>query len=282
MSKKRLIIDRPYIGAIVMSFVLFLGIPVLATIPGAIVGSLTSIGDGLSRIIGAIIVSFVTLLIYRLWLRKEHFKGVLAFTGRGFGEVCGVALITFAVNVICIIVIAFTEYGGIANMVAPSVATILISLCAGTYEETAFRAIPNSILMKNRPTTKRIVLAVIITSVIFGGVHMANISAGANFGITVYQSFQAMIIGVFLAALYVRSGSIVLSMAFHFLHDMTSMMLPTQNTGVMLQQSVGIGTVIPDIIIMTCELVAAIYLLRPSKMDEIKESWADKWADGIC
>lgn len=277
--KKRLIIDHPYIGAIIMAFLLYRGLPMLGSIVGPVFGGLLNIDGRMATLICVIMMAVAVLLLYRLWLRKEPFKGVLSVTGAGAGEALRMAIAAFAVDVICIIAISFFDYGGIGHMVPPSVSTFLISLCAGAYEETAFRAIPMSILMKNKPTNKRIILAVIITSFIFGAVHMFNIRAGEILGIALYQSFQAMIIGALFAAFYLRTGSIALSMAYHFMHNMVSSLLPIQSTGVMLQQTVRPATLILDVVIMACEIAVTIYLLRPSVMEEIKNTWRDKWSE---
>lgn len=277
--KKRLIIDHPYIGAIIMVFLLFKGIPMLGSVSGLILAQAININTQYALLLCVSIVSMIILLLYRLWLRKEPFKGVMSVTGRGAGAVYRLAAIAFAVDVICIAAIMFFDYGGIGNLVMPSVSTFLVSLCAGTFEETAFRAIPLSILMKNRPTEKRIILAVVITAFIFGAVHMTNIRMGAAFGISLYQSFQAMIIGAMFAAFYLRTGSILVPMVYHFMHDMVSQMIPTQSTGVMLQQTISMGTLIPDIVIMICEIAVTVYLLRKGVLEEIKETWRDKWSE---
>lgn len=278
-SKKRLLIDHPYIGSIVMTMVLFLGIPRLARVLGTKLNAASGLDPQLSMLLSVIAVTLLILLIYRLWLRKENFSGVLSVTGGGMKEACGMAAIVFAIDVICIIAIVALGYGGLDKLVIPGVAAFLASLCAGIFEETAFRAISLSILMKNRPTNRRIILAVIITSVIFGGAHMINISAGAKVSIAMYQSFQAMIIGALFTAFYLRTGSIVLPMVFHFLHDMAATMIPAQSTGVMLQQTVETSTLIMDIVIMASEIAATIYLLRPGKMEEIRETWRNKWSE---
>lgn len=108
---------------------------------------------------------------------------------------------------------------------------------------------------------------------------MINISAGAKVSIAMYQSFQAMIIGALFTAFYLRTGSIVLPMVFHFLHDMAATMIPAQSTGVMLQQTVETSTLIMDIVIMASEIAAMLYLLRPCKMEEIRETWRNKWSE---
>lgn len=63
------------------------------------------------------------------------------------------------------------------------------------------------------------------------------------------------------------------------MHDVLSMMLPAQNTGVMLQQSIELGTLLPDLVLMTCEVIVTIYLLRPGRLDEIRETWKAKWSE---
>ena len=261
-----------------MMLLLYEAIPVLGSIVGQLLNGIINIGPSQSMLLGVAVVSLLVLLLYRLWLRKEPFKGVVSITGRGAGEAFRLAAVVFAVDAIGIAAVIAFDYG-IDNLVLPGASTFFVALCAGVFEETAFRAIPLSILMKNRPTEKRIILAVFLTAFIFGAAHLMNIRMGAPVGMTVYVSFQAMIIAALFAAFYLRTGSIILPMAFHFMHDILSQTIPSQSTGVAMQHTVGMGTIIPDIVIMTCELIATVYLLRPSVMEEIKETWRDKWSE---
>lgn len=80
--------------------------------------------------------------------------------------------------------------------VMPTVTTVLLSCEAGICEETAFRAIPVSIMMKNSPSRRRMWTGVLIASAVFGLVHMGNVGAGAAFFGAIVQSVNAACLGL--------------------------------------------------------------------------------------
>lgn len=277
MKKKRLLIDHPYIGAIIMVPIVFYFVQIIGGLSFMIPAEIFGLDSAMCVEFGAVIFSFLALLIYRVHLRKEPFKGVFSFTKSNCKDVYIGILIAMVVDCLCLLFAAVNLEGGIKSLVLPSLSTFILALYAGVVEETSFRAIPVSIMMKNKPGATRIVLAAIITSVIFGGIHITNIGAGARFDITILQICGASLTGLFLAAVYLRTGSILLPMWYHFFHDLINFMLPAQSTGVMLQQGITVIDLIPEVILGSVEIFFAIYLLRKVKWEEIKQTWKEKW-----
>lgn len=84
----------------------------------------------------------------------------------------------------------------------------LIGFLPAFVEEITFRGmiIPN--LMRIHNNSKGIVMALLIPSFIFSLSHMGNILAGADFGTTIFQVCYTLPMGMFWAAVLIRSGNL--------------------------------------------------------------------------
>ncbi|MCQ2491446.1 MAG: CPBP family intramembrane metalloprotease [Lachnospiraceae bacterium] len=277
MNQKRPIVDRPYLGAILSIPLLYIIIPTFAAfitlIPEAILGKEVQTITTFCTAVAALIF----LLIYKRHLRREKFKGVFSFTKAYKKDVFIAVFIAAIVDILCLLFGAIVDLGGLDKLVAPTITTICFGLFAGVLEETVFRAVPISIMMKNNPDDKRIIHSVILTSLIFGCVHFTNIGEGALLSVTITQVVFSLIVGIFWAAIYLRTGSIVLPMIYHVLHDIINMMFPTNATGAMLQESVTVSDLISDSALGITMLVLALYMLRKVNFDDIKNTWATIW-----
>lgn len=92
---------------------------------------------------------------------------------------------------------------------------------AGLGEETLFRFAILGILFAAWHNFKyRLPLALIVSSILFGIAHLANvILAGQGGMLTTYQSLEAILAGLFFAVVYVYTGQLWLVMLMHFLTD---------------------------------------------------------------
>lgn len=152
------------------------------------------------------------------------------------------------------------------------------SLMAGICEEAVFRGAVLSYLMRQWKDSKKVVPAVIFSSILFASIHLLNITSGAGLGITILQFFGAIGMGSMFAAIYVRSGNIFVAMLAHGLTDFICFLDKTQisDDGVMITDVKFFNFI--DIGICMVLLVIAIYLLRPAKWPEIKAVWDKKWS----
>lgn len=97
-----------------------------------------------------------------------------------------------------------------------------IGLLAGLSEELMFRGIILGFLLKlmtNKSDSRwRVILCLTISSLLFGGFHYVNLSM-QSFSGTTYQVIDAAAFGMILGALYIKSGTIIVPMALHFISD---------------------------------------------------------------
>lgn len=284
-KRKHKLFDRPFLGGLValvialifvsnLSFIPALGLEVIrglypeAAIPAELVSNV--------NYVGFILASLVCLLILRQWFRKDGFQGCFNRPGFRNREVWMFVLGGLLLDVVDTTAHAVST-GTVLMM--PSIATVLISLQAGVNEETIYRAVPVSIMMKNNPSRKRMWAAALITAAVFGLVHMGNVGAGAALTGAIVQSVNALCMGLFLAAIYLRSGNILLTMVFHTLHDVIALTDPAQVTGVFTTASFGASDLVVFAAVAAAYAAAGIYMLRKSKWEEIQATWANIWAE---
>ena len=282
---KHKLFDRPFLGGLVAIVIAFIIISNLSFIPVLCIEvirglfpevSISAELDNNVKYIGFILASLVCLLLFRLWFHKDGSKGCFPRAGLRNKEAWLFVLCGLLMDVI----LTFGDYAFTKTIpVMPTVSTVLISLQAGVNEETIYRAVPVSIMMKNNPSRRRMWAAALITALVFGLVHMGNVVAGASLNGAVVQSANALCMGLFFAAVYLRSGNILLTIVFHTLHDVIALTDPAQVTGVFTKASFSAFSLILPAAIAAAYAAAAVFLLRKSKWDEIQATWANIWAE---
>ena len=273
-TRKHKLYDRPYLGAIVAIVITYVFIFFGSSM---FVPLFRNYSSNISIIITStsILISVIALVIHKLWFKKDNYKGFIAFSKSSNKEVWAIVIALIIIDVIVLLVKGIST-----GLAMPLLINLIPAISAGVFEETCYRTIPVSILMKNKPTYKRMVIATILTAVIFGVSHAINIVSGATILNTILQIVFAIGPGMFFAAVYLRTGSIIIPMVFHAFHDILELFIPRDgDMALLLSKNISLGELIPDIIFTILFVGAAIYLLRKSKWDEIKATWANIWAE---
>lgn len=143
---------------------------------------------------------------------------------------------------------------------------IMTPVMAGITEEVIFRLIPLTLMLRYQRDSRRLKVAVFVTSFVFGAWHLFN-GGGIS---SVLQSIFAGLMGIFYAAVFLRTGSVVLPASLHFFFDLMVMT---------------IGAVKPEadelhILILLAELVGVaigIFLLRKKKQADIFKVFDRVW-----
>lgn len=90
----------------------------------------------------------------------------------------------------------------------------------GFWEEAASRGLVMSgMLLKWKNTAKGRIGMVVVTGVLFGGLHIINIFTNSDLAACLWNSLYASAFGIFLAAIYLQSGNITLCMVLHAVWD---------------------------------------------------------------
>ncbi len=93
-------------------------------------------------------------------------------------------------------------------------------LATGFFEELASKGlVMRGMLSKSKHTVHGRICMVFISGILFGTLHILNVLFNGDIIACLWQSLYASAFGVFLAAIYLHSNSVVLCMAFHAIWD---------------------------------------------------------------
>lgn len=220
---------------------------------------------------GIAVAGLVSLLLFRLWFRPEY-GGCLGKSGLKTGLLLG--LIYFGYLFVGIIPDIVST--GRLPFRALTLQMVATSTMAGIWEEATFRGLPIAYLMRQMKSANRIPWAVVLTSAAFGLMHGSNALLGADVGSTVVQVAASFGVGVFFAAVYLRSGNLWPSILLHFTQDIIALSAGSASEMGLVTASVNW---MDWINLGLCAVVAAIgfWLIRPGKRPEIDAVWAEKW-----
>jgi membrane protease YdiL (CAAX protease family) len=252
---------------------------VLAMILTVPLGVLTQMSGPTKGAVSALIVSalsLVLLIIYNMWFSPE-FDGVF----KAHVPVKEILMVSSAMTVLiigCIIINAV--YAGL--VFKPSITFLCLALMAGINEETIFRAMLIPIGMRYLKGKNRALTTVIVSSVIFGPLHMTNILVGADPVMTLIQAFMATCGGFVLAGIYLRTGSVIPGIIAHAVYDFINFVTdPTINEeGIVVSDggNVGVSYYVIILVVSVALLVAGCYLIRKTKQETIENIWQTKWS----
>ncbi|EJF00526.1 CPBP family intramembrane glutamic endopeptidase [Liquorilactobacillus mali] len=103
--------------------------------------------------------------------------------------------------------------------------TILLALSAAVFEELFFRGILlNNMIQHSKRNFSSYLSAILVSSILFGVTHMINLF-GQSFSATLLQAVNAFAIGIMLAAIYLRTGSLKWTILYHFMLDFTGILI---------------------------------------------------------
>ena len=259
------------LGTIVLILWAYFIVMIPASFVIGVVSVMMGLGDPTDYIfLGVIIMAPLTLLIHRLWFIPD-FKGILF---RGFLKTlrcCPVILLFWLV--LCLPDFLHGDFPQTFNL-----KVISLSLTAGFSEEVIFRGLPLSYLKRQLRSEKQVPLIVIITGIIFGLTHLTNIFVGASVSASLVQGVVTICIGIFLGAVFMRGGNILVPMLLHTLHDMLMLsFMKADEVSAVLTEEASLSDISE---VLLCAALAAFgfFLIRRSKRREICDMWAETWS----
>ncbi len=110
----------------------------------------------------------------------------------------------------------------------------LMCLSIGLFEEFAFRGVVLPMFAERRHRTRKgLFISIILTSAVFGAVHLVNLAMGAGLGGVIRQIGYSFLIGAMCAVVLFQTRNIWLCVLLHATFDFGGMMLDSR---------VGLGT----------------------------------------
>ena len=219
--------------------------------------------------VGQIVVTLITL-----WLmRKLDVFNSTDFTLKGKAKGFLLGWIFILVQLGSVVMTAVTLPEGALTAPDPLHLVMVILhpfIGTGLFEEVLFRGLVLLVLLKVMGQTKKgVVKAVIISSVIFGVVHLANLVV-ADVLPVVTQVFYASAVGVLFAALYLRTKTLWIPIIYHgFVNVSLQIWSALIDPNAMPQENGGGGLNVIVLLVAIVYLVAGLILLKKVTPDGI-------------
>ena len=155
--------------------------------------------------------------------------------------------------------------------------SVVMALSAGFGEEVMFRGLSIPIGMRYLKGKNKILTVALVTSVVFGLSHLGNAMGGNAIGIV--QGIATIGSGLFYAAVFLRTSSIMVPIIMHALYDwMYFATNPALQNGEMANMGVTTAVIISCVIDLSMGVVG-YWLIRPAVREKIEVVWQKKWLD---
>ena len=264
-ARRRYLSRKACLGVIIAALPLLLwlevGKPTLTE--DAVLAPLVSMT--LTRLLGAVV--FLALLLYKGYhvihpLQKPFLRGLLF------------ALPPFLVVVNNLPILSMI--GGDAYLVHTAPVYILWfaaeCLAIGLFEELAFRGVIFLMLAAGRHTTRKgLFRSLILSSAVFGGVHLINIFMGAGIGPTILQIGYSFLIGAMCSVVLLKTRNVWLCVVLHAVYDFCGNLMPTLGTGTWWDTP----TVIFTAVLAVATTVYLVWQFFKLDLDEIGKIFKD-------
>jgi hypothetical protein len=104
-------------------------------------------------------------------------------------------------------------------------------ISVGLFEELVFRGLILFFLLQKLPKNREgLLLSIIISSALFGFMHLFNIFDGANVGATLLQVMYSFAMGLMWAVILLKTKNIWLVVMLHSIYNFTGLLFPTLGT----------------------------------------------------
>ena len=158
---------------------------------------------------------------------------------------------------------------------AISLSSFLAAIMAGAGEEVAFREVGISYMARQWNDENKIILMAIIPAAAFALTHITNI-VSMSLSDVLKQALLTFFMGVFLGAVYIRTGNIWPIILGHSLHDIMAFSASEKLS--MLGLNLPDWSVTLLTVIEAGLLISGLYMLRKSKRAEIIALWDKRWS----
>ena len=217
--------------------------------------------DSISRFLGGII--FILILIS---IGYKH-----AFTFKK--PVTKSLLIIIPSMIIAINNFPFSAFlNGRTELVEPGYAIyvfLLECISIGFFEEVIFRGVIMIVILQRVASSRKgLLVAVILSSAVFGIMHLFNLFAGASLGATMLQIGYSFLMGMMWAVIYLKTRNIWLSVLLHTIYNFFGLVLFALGT---VTNRYDTFTVISTTILGSIVAVYIVYLFLSIDLEKVKE-----------
>ncbi len=272
VRQHKIVDSNPYLGGILHLVAMSVVMAVVQVISGIIIALLQVKATEVNTIVA--IISVIPAYFISLWWFKPELKNVVRKPDTGLFTRFIIVFAIYWIISVAVDILALNGGFGI-----PSFVSFLTALSAGITEELLFRGFLMTPMLKGNVDRKRIITAIIISSVAFGLVHSTNIFMGADVGMTIKQLFTSALLGVCFGAMYIATGSLLPCIIIHIVHDIIAFANSegVTDNGVMVSKltpldfitGVGFAAILAFVIVRVA--------LNKDRDEETINLWKDTW-----
>lgn len=149
---------------------------------------------------------------------------------------------------------------------------LLLSECLaiGLFEEFAFRGVVLlTVLEKRHKTTLDMFVSILISSVIFGAVHLLNLLAGAGLGSVLLQIGYSSLIGAMCSVVLIKTHNIWLCVIIHAVFDFGGKLVPDLGIADLIWDPITVTVTVILSLITVAYMTVAFFKIRPETADKI-------------
>ena len=142
-------------------------------------------------------------------------------------------------------------------------------LAIGLFEEIAFRGVVLLTFARSRRHShKSLLISILLSSAVFGAMHVVNLLAGAGLPDILMQIGYSFLIGAMCAVVLFKTANLWLCVALHAIYDFCGLLLPTLGGGTWWDTPTIVFTVILAVA-TTVYMVVAFFRMSPAEIERI-------------
>ncbi|WP_409200737.1 lysostaphin resistance A-like protein [Methanobrevibacter sp. DSM 116169] len=171
--------------------------------------------------------NFIALLFILILLKSIGLFDNIPWNISGVqkGLVLGISLLIFTVVQMLLIFIITPDKTIVIGLI-PMINTLLYCLSIGLWEETLCRGFLLTNMLKKWGNTKRgMVISIVFSSFIFGGLHIISAINGNLFG-SLVQVMYASVMGILLSVIYIKTKSLWSVIVLHIILNFPAYSMP--------------------------------------------------------
>ncbi len=230
--------------------------------------------DGTKMIgnISSISMSILLMIFMKVWYSPQY-QGTLK-SGLPF-KLTMLVMVPMVIKSAVVLIIQLFQYNFWFD---PSLFNIVKALAAGFWEECVFRVTIIPIAMGFIKTEKKIWLLPAISGLIFGIMHMVNISGGASITNSLVQALVTALDGFFYGALFVVTGSAFPGIILHSVYDFICFAGDKSLTDGIMTISLQTWEIIFNIVLSLIVFAGGVMIIRKVGKNKILSVWRKKWS----
>lgn len=235
-------------------------------------GLFNGIAFDIQDCIALITAAILFLIIMKLWYSPEY-KGTIR-SGLSMRETFLAMLPAIVYSVIILITLLIQN----KFYFSPTLNNLVMALTAGIFEEVIFRVTIIPVSMGFMKSKKRVWFVPFFSGLIFGIIHIGNISQGASVTNGIVQGIVALLLGFYFGFLFVCTGSALPGIIIHTVYDYICFCCDDTLTNGIMTGTLASWEIIYNIVLATALAISGVFIIKRIGTERVLKVWKEKWS----